>query len=157
VPGAVAWPDQLAHLIAAALPDTQHRGRSALPSNLRLLFISAFSSSFHSLNVHPGDAAALLAWKGYVDNGTSLSAVADGFAFSAEFKSTYGNLSNEGFVDLLYHNVLHRAGDAAGLAGWTAALASGQMDRGDVLLGFSESLEHQVNTMGVIDHGILIV
>jgi hypothetical protein len=39
----------------------------------------------------------------------------------------------------------------------TAALASGQMDRGDVLLGFSESLEHQVNTMGVIDHGILIV
>jgi hypothetical protein len=36
-------------------------------------------------------------------------------------------------------------------------IASGQMDRGDVLLGFSESLEHQVNTMGVIDHGILIV
>ena len=49
------------------------------------------------------------------------------------------------------------AGEAAGVAGWTAALASGQMDRGDVLLGFSEPLEHQINTAGVIDHGILFV
>jgi hypothetical protein len=31
------------------------------------------------------------------------------------------------------------------------------MDRGDVLLGFSESMEHQLKTADVIDHGILIV
>ena len=67
----------------------------------------------------------------------NLSAVADGFAFSVEFKNTYGSLSNQGFVEQLYHNVLDRAGEAAGVAGWTAALNSGQMDRGDVLFGFS--------------------
>ena len=65
--------------------------------------------------------------------------MANSFAFSAEFQNTYGNLSHQGFVELLYHNVLDRAGEGAGVAFWTAALASGQMDRGDVLLGFSES------------------
>jgi hypothetical protein len=45
----------------------------------------------------------------------------------------------------------------AGLAYWTTGLASGQMDRGDVLLGFSESMEHQIKTAGVIDHGIWII
>ena len=103
------------------------------------------------------DGGGLLGWKNAVDNGMSLSAVADGFAFSAEFQNTYGNLSNQGFVEQLYHNVLDRAGEAAGVAGWTAALASGQMDRGDVLLGFSESMEHQINTASVIDHGIWFV
>ena len=103
------------------------------------------------------DGAGLLAWKGYVDNGMSLSTVADGFAFSPEFQNTYGPLDNQHFVERLYLNVLDRAGEATGVAGWTAWLNSGQMDRGDVLLGFSESLEHQVNTMGIIDHGILIV
>ena len=94
------------------------------------------------------DGDGLLGWKDAVDHGMSLSAVADGFASSAEFQNTYGNLSNQGFVEQLYHNVLDRAGDAAGVAGWTAALASGQMDRGDVLLGFSESLEHQTQYGG---------
>ena len=103
------------------------------------------------------DGDGLLYWKNSVDHGTSLSAVADGFASSAEFQHTYGNLSNQGFVEQLYHNVLDRAGEATGVAYWTAALASGQVDRGDVLLGFSESLEHQVNTAGVIDHGIWFI
>ena len=103
------------------------------------------------------DGNGLLAWKDAADHGMSLSTVADGFVFSAEFQNTYGNLSNQDFVEQLYHNVLDRAGEAAGVAGWTAALASGQMDRGDVLLGFSESLEHQIKTADVIDHGILII
>ena len=103
------------------------------------------------------DGGGLLGWKDAVDHGMSLSAAADGFAFSAEFQNTYGNLSNQGLVEQLYHNVLDRAGEAAGVAGWTAALNSGQMDRGDVLLGFSESLEHQLKTESVIDHGIWIV
>ena len=103
------------------------------------------------------DGNGLLYWKDAVDHGTSLSTVAEAFASSSEFQSTYGNLSNQGFVDQIYHNVLHRAGDPGGVAFWTTALASGQTDRGEVLLGFSESTEHQVNTVGIIDHGILIV
>ena len=102
-------------------------------------------------------AFGLLGWKDQVDHGISLSTVADQFVFSAEFQNTYGNLSNQGFVEQLYHNVLVRAGEAAGVAGWTAQLTSGQMDRGDVLLGFSESLEPQLNTASVIDHGVWFV
>ena len=103
------------------------------------------------------DGGGLLGWKNAVDHGMSLSTVADGFASSAEFQHTYGNLSNQGFVEQLYHNVLDRAGEAAGVAAWTAVLASGQLDRGDVLLGFSESLEHQIQTASVIDHGIWLI
>ena len=102
------------------------------------------------------DGNGLLYWKDQIDHGTSLSTVAAAFASSSEFQNTYGNLSNQAFVDLIYHNVLHRAGDPGGVAFWTNALASGQTNRGDVLLGFSESTEHQVNTVGIIDHGIVI-
>ena len=102
------------------------------------------------------DGNGLLWWKNLVDHGTSFSTVADAFASSAEFEHTYGNLSNQGFVEQLYHNVLDRAGEASGVAYWTAALASGQTDRGVVLLGFSEFMEHQVNTAATIDHGIWI-
>lgn len=103
------------------------------------------------------DAGSLLLWKSYVDNGMSLSAVADSFVVSVEFQTKYGNLSNRGFVEQLYRNVLNRAGDDAGIADWTTALNDGQMDRGDVLLGFSESPEHQTNTAGIIDRGIWFV
>lgn len=103
------------------------------------------------------DAGSLITWKGYVENGMSLSTVADAFVASVEFQSRYGSLSNRGFVEQLYHNVLDRAGDDAGIAGWTALLDGGKMDRGDVLLGFSESTEHQVTTAGIIDRGIWFI
>jgi len=47
-------------------------------------------------------------------------------------------------VTLLYANVLGRAPDAAGLAGWVSMLAGGA-SRGSVLLGFSDSPEYQAN------------
>lgn len=103
------------------------------------------------------DAGSLITWKSYVDNGMSLSTVADAFVASVEFQSKYGSLSNRGFVEQLYHNVLGRGGDDAGIAGWTAFLDGGKMDRGDVLLGFSESTEHQVTTAGIIDRGIWFI
>ena len=89
------------------------------------------------------DANGLVGWKNAIDNGMSLSTAADGFAASAEFQQKYGTLTNQQFVEQLYHNVLDRDGDAAGVSGWTNYLNSGAGDRGDVLLGFSNSFEHQ--------------
>jgi TorA maturation chaperone TorD len=75
--------------------------------------------------------------------GTALTQVAGDFATSAEFIQRYGaNLSDQGFVEQLYRNVLSREGDAAGVQAWTGALASGT-SRADVLVGFSESAEHK--------------
>lgn len=89
------------------------------------------------------DAAGLMANSRSLVQGASLNQVAAGFVTSAEFVSRYGtDSSNADFVNTLYQNVLHRAGDAAGAQGWSNALAGG-MSRADVLIGFSESNENR--------------
>lgn len=71
----------------------------------------------------------------------SLSEVARGFVASAEFQSTYGELDTGGFVDLLYQNVLGRAADEAGRAGWIARIDEDGLSRAQAVTGFSESAE----------------
>ena len=89
-----------------------------------------------------------------LDNGLTLSQVAQNFITSPEFSATYGNLSSAQFVTQLYTNVLHRAPDAAGLAFHTNNLANG-IARADVLVGFSESPENQVALIGTIQNGMV--
>ena len=60
---------------------------------------------------------------------------------SAEFQLTYGALDTGAFVDLLYENVLDRAADDAGRAGWVARIDEDGLSRADAVIGFSESLE----------------
>lgn len=76
----------------------------------------------------------------------SLNDAVLGLVNSAEFQSRYGATTSTGFVTLLYDNVLGRAPDAAGLAGWTGHLDAGDMTRSEVVLGFSESREFQTRT-----------
>lgn len=70
------------------------------------------------------------------NEGTSLEAIADEFAGSAEFEMRYGRLDNAAFVDRVLRNV--GGGDAAQRAAWIAALDAGEMTRGQVMLAFSE-------------------
>jgi parallel beta-helix repeat protein len=102
------------------------------------------------------DAGGLTGWTDSVKSGNALANVADKFAASAEFKATYGSLSNQKFVEQLYLNSLDRQGDAGGINYWTQTLDAGQLDRGDVLVRFSESFEHQQKTQVFFDGGILI-
>jgi len=82
---------------------------------------------------------------GLVRNGTLTPLqLAEFFTVSPEFQATYGALDDAQFVTLLYANVLGRAPDPAGLAGWVAVLDGGA-SRGQVLLGFSESPEYQAS------------
>jgi hypothetical protein len=89
------------------------------------------------------DYGGLLFWVNSFKSGTSLSAISNAFAQSAEFQARYGSLNNAEFVTLVYNNVLGRAPDAGGLAFWTGQLDSGAMTRGQVMLGFSESPEYK--------------
>jgi hypothetical protein len=83
------------------------------------------------------DAAGQAGWTELLaTDARTLAGVAAGFVGSAEFQSVYGALSNAAFVELLYQNVLGRAADAGGLAGWTNALAGGT-SRAQVVTGFS--------------------
>uniref|UniRef100_UPI0013008BF6 DUF4214 domain-containing protein n=1 Tax=Teichococcus vastitatis TaxID=2307076 RepID=UPI0013008BF6 len=89
------------------------------------------------------DQGGLNAYAADVSRGRALADVAGGFVTSEEFALRYGpDLPNQGFVEQLYRNVLDREGDAAGIQNWTGAL-NGGASRAGVLVGFSESPEHQ--------------
>jgi hypothetical protein len=102
------------------------------------------------------DAGGLATWTNQQKMGVqTLSQAAGSFVGSPEFQATYGNLNNSQFVTRLYQNALDRAPDAGGLAHWTGLLNAG-MPRADVVLGFTESSEHQIKTIGAIDNGITL-
>jgi len=88
---------------------------------------------------HP-DAGGLAYWAGQLENGSSESSVARGFADSSEFDQNYGSLTDDAFVLVVYHNVLDRSPDAGGLAYWSGQLAGG-LDRGVMVGEFAASAE----------------
>jgi hypothetical protein len=101
------------------------------------------------------DKAGLGFWIHHQEAGMSLHTMAEGFMAAPEFTQRYGaNLSNAQFVDSLYHNVLHRDGEAAGVAFHIANLEKG-MARADVLTGFSESAENVAATAQLIGDGFV--
>ncbi|MBY0453849.1 MAG: trypsin-like serine protease [Burkholderiaceae bacterium] len=100
------------------------------------------------------DYAGLMYWLGQMfpssgATGTSLAQVSGAFAQSAEFVNRYGSLSNDGFVNLVYQNVLGRQPDAAGKAYWLGQL-NGGLSRGSLMIGFSESTENQGLTTNAV-------
>jgi Domain of unknown function (DUF4214)/RTX calcium-binding nonapeptide repeat (4 copies) len=88
------------------------------------------------------DTAGLVAWKDVLESGTAtLGQVAGAFVESAEFRATYGGLTNRQFAEALYQNTLDRPADQAGSDYWTGQLNAG-LARSAVVLAFSESQEH---------------
>lgn len=88
------------------------------------------------------ETAGLRYWLGRRADGVGLHRLSQTFSQVPEFRQRYGTLTDAGFVDLVYRNVLGRAPEPAGLAWWTAELAGG-MTRGRLMLGFSESPEYR--------------
>jgi hypothetical protein len=74
-------------------------------------------------------------------NGTSMKDIANGLLESAEAHYLHGQFSDVQYIDQLYALVLNRAADASGRTHWTGQLASGLLDRADVLLSFVNSVE----------------
>lgn len=92
-----------------------------------------------------------------MDNGLTLKDMSSAFIGSAEFQNKYGAAPTDTtYINALYQNVLGRAADAAGLAGWQQRLADGSWSRADVLIGFSESAENKALVGVAIAHGITL-
>ncbi|MDY7105558.1 MAG: DUF4214 domain-containing protein [Actinomycetota bacterium] len=87
------------------------------------------------------DGPGLVHWTNHYVAGMPLRTIAGHFAASPEFAARYGNVDDAGYITLLYRNALGREPDAAGHANWMRQLRYGGMDRGDLLVGFSESAE----------------
>ena len=101
------------------------------------------------------DQAGLGYWIAAMDQGQPLQAVAQGFVQSAEFIALYGSApTNAQVVDKLYLNVLHRAGEAGGVAYWNSILDNGHASVAAVLASFSESAENIAALIGVLDDGV---
>lgn len=104
------------------------------------------------------DQGGLSFWIKALDAGQGdLIWMANFFANSTEFVTTYGALSTASFVNRLYNNVLDRNGDAGGIAFWQGEIDAGRRSRAQVLADFSESTENQANVIGVIENGIWFV
>lgn len=97
------------------------------------------------------DASGLTYWSNKSRNGTSIYKISSTFAASSEFTNKYGKLTNKEFVELVYTNVLGRPGDSGGVASWTSKLDRKVKNRGEVMVGFSESGEFVNKTKGLAD------
>lgn len=88
------------------------------------------------------DAEGLAFWNAAADAGHGLREMASLFVAAPEFAAAYGQPDNLSFVQSMYRNILHRPGEAPGVAFWAGNLDAGLADRADVVVGFSESQEH---------------
>ncbi|MEO0862878.1 MAG: DUF4214 domain-containing protein, partial [Pseudomonadota bacterium] len=88
------------------------------------------------------DMVGFHSWHGKLTEGeVTLGDLAAIFVSSNEFNNRFGNVSDNGFVTLLYQNVLNRSPDATGLARWTELLETNTLTRAEVVERFSKSGE----------------
>ncbi len=92
------------------------------------------------------DAGGMEYWLGQSRAGLSLQAMSYNFEQSAEFLGRYGSLDNAAFISLVYRNVLCRSPDSDGFNYWLNLLNSGQLNRGELMVLFSESAEFGFTT-----------
>lgn len=88
------------------------------------------------------DTEGLTFWDNSIHQGYTLDVIADHFISAPEFATTYGVPDNREFVANLYRNILDREGEESGIQHWVTTLERSALDRGDVVVMFSESHEH---------------
>ncbi|GMG81502.1 hypothetical protein LNKW23_07150 [Paralimibaculum aggregatum] len=93
-----------------------------------------------------------------VNEGLSLTALAEAFRSSPEFAEKYGtDIPDDTYAETLYRNVLQREPDGPGLAFWQGILANGTLDRNQLLLAFADSAENLLLTEPNIAEGYWVV
>ncbi len=80
-------------------------------------------------------------WIGLNSVGISIDRISGEFAVSQEFRNTYGSVDNEGYLEILYQNVLGRQPDRAGFDYWLGLLNRGELDRGGVVRWIANDVE----------------
>ena len=99
------------------------------------------------------DAPGVGFWIGKLDAGVSVTAVAQGFIDSQEYRAAYGSaMTHRELVTRYYTNILDRAPEQAGLDFWVQQLDSG-VARAEVLAGISESPENINGSAAIIANG----
>ena len=102
--------------------------------------INSFVSRMYTVAMgREAEEAGLNDWSNQLISGKSDGAtLARGFICSQEFKNK--GLSNEAYLNTLYHTFFNREPDVGGMTGWMNALSAGE-SRESVLAGFVNSVE----------------
>ena len=112
--------------------------------------IATLARLYFAAYVRTPDFGGLDYWLRELIAGRDLDAIADFFTRSQEFRTRYGDVNDTQFVDLVYRNVLGRSPDFAGYLYWLDELATGRIDRGRLLLLFSDAPEYRTITAGQV-------
>ena len=94
-------------------------------------------------------------WYDELQNGRSLTGLAEGFIHSDEFalladSNQDQEISNSEFVTHMYQNVFGRAADQEGYDWWMSELDSGARDQGQAFVDFTQSNEYVIDTLTVV-------
>lgn len=133
-----------ANALTADLPKLQFKDAS-------LLFTNSASAKglfglYTGLLERSPDFTGQVAWQRALDQGLSLSKVADEILNSNEYTGRYGTkVSTKDFVLDLYDNALHRTADSKGLSAWINAIDSHTMTKGEVVVAITGSVEANAN------------
>ena len=107
---------------------------------------NAVARLYYAYFQRPPDEAGAAYWAAkYGAGDVCLSDIAEYFASSHEFTTTYGSLDIPAFVRRVYLNVLGREPDPDGYTYWAHQVAGG-LRRGSLMIGFSESPEFRAAT-----------
>jgi hypothetical protein len=80
-------------------------------------------------------------WLAAFRAGVPPLSLVNSFITSPEFAQRFGNPDNEGFVKVVYRNVLGREPDAGGLAYWKGLLDGNALTRAQLMDSFARSAE----------------
>ncbi|UGQ49213.1 DUF4214 domain-containing protein [Massilia endophytica] len=111
---------------------------------------------YHSAFGRAPDEAGINTWLVHLEKGMSIGDVADAFAAAMIPDRLPVVIDNEGFIQQVYTNALHRNPTGEESAFMLKLMENPVFDRGQVLLTVSESFE-AVQLVGVIDSDIVIV
>lgn len=87
---------------------------------------------YQALLNRSADSAGIDYWETQIDNGYSVTTLANAFLVSDEFQSQWGQLSNSAYVDLVFRNAYGRDASQSEEAYWTNLLNSGSMSKAQV-------------------------
>ena len=116
--------------------DSSSSSSVGLVSDVGRLYSAAFGRS--------PDAQGLNYWNSLLeDNIIDYQGVSELFVASNEFVSRFGSqLTNQGFIEELYFNILGRFPDDAGMHYWSGVMAGNGLSRAGVLIQFADSDEN---------------
>jgi hypothetical protein len=101
------------------------------------------------------DILGLEYWADQLGHGASPATLAAGFLASSEGQARLGAADDGSFVQQLYQNTLHRAGDSGGVSYWMSQLAQGST-RVDVAVKFVFSAEHTGIIQQALSGGLFV-